>query len=122
MAQDLVKCDLQFTAAIAKDTDTELIGGSAAATTQRMVSVISCKNNDDVSQTLTFKKKIGAGPTTVWTDTLVLTTGEQDFYVGLVGNVLEGNATNQESISVAFGTTMTASDTIDISCSVLEVS
>lgn len=114
MAELLQKHLLQFTTSDSVDTDTDFVSGGGADT-QTLVNNLAIQNNDEVAQIVTVKLKtyVTSAYVTKFTKEYEIAAGESEFIAELMGAALIGDASNPDKITLAFGTALGASDTID---------
>jgi len=114
MAELLQTHLLQFTSSDSADTDTTWITGGAAST-QTLINMLTIQNNDAVEQVVTVKLQtyVGAAYVAKFAKTYTISAGESEIIAELIGSALIGDASNPDKITVAFGTTLTSTDTID---------
>lgn len=111
--QTIERHDLQLDSGDSTGTDYDWVA-APSATGQLLVEMIVIQNNDTVSQVVTLKLKTYSGSyVTILTKDYTITAGESELPVEFMNAVLEGDASNPDKISIAFDTSLTASDTID---------
>jgi len=94
-------------------SDYDWIIAGSDNTQQRIYSAVIV-NNDDATQTITVKVQNYSGAySSILTKSYSIAAGETDFISELYDQVLIGNATYPDKVTVAFNTTLTSTDVIN---------